>query len=122
MNVLFNILNFCIASERIVLKVTIHSLENDYIKKPCQHTDNIANYNNRDVIDKIKKIENNDNEEENKILLSNIIEEYNKDVPYVSLYYNSSTLIYSNNLKGDIKPNSYNIFNNIETWYREYDK
>lgn len=85
-------------------------------------SDNIANYNNKDIIDKIKKIENNDNEEENKILLSNIIEEYNKDVPYVSLYYNSSTLIYSNNLKGDIKPNSYNIFNNIETWYREYDK
>lgn len=42
--VLFNILNFHIASERIVLKVTIHSLENDYIKKPCQHTGNIANY------------------------------------------------------------------------------
>ena len=83
---------------------------------------NIANYNNKYIIDKIKKIQNNDNEEENKILLSNIIEEYNNDVPYISLYYNSSTLIYSNNLKGDIKPNSYNIFNNIETWYREYDK
>ena len=42
--VLFNILNIWIASERIVLKTTIHSLERDYIKKPCQHTDNIANY------------------------------------------------------------------------------
>lgn len=44
LNVLFNILNFCITPERIVSKVTIHSLENDYIKKPCQHTGNIANY------------------------------------------------------------------------------
>ena len=40
--VLFNILNVCIASEHVVLKTTIYSLERDYIKKLCQHTGNIA--------------------------------------------------------------------------------
>ena len=61
-------------------------------------------------------------EEENKIELSKMLKIYGEEVPFISLYYDTVTLITSNKLKGNIKPNSYNIFNNIETWYREYDK
>ena len=49
-------------------------------------------------------------------------EYYNKDVAFISLYYNTNTLIYTKNLKGEYTPNAYNIFYNIENWYREYNK
>ena len=50
------------------------------------------------------------------------MEIYNDEVPYISLYYNTNAFIYTNNLKGNINPNSYNIFYGIEDWYREYEK
>lgn len=86
------------------------------------YNDNIANYKNEEVIKKINEIENIIEEEERKKILSEIIRYYNEDVPYISLYYDSNTLIYSTSLRGEIKPNSYNIFYNIENWYREYEK
>ena len=42
------------------------------------------------------------------------------EMPYLSLYHSNSTLIYSPNLKGNIEPSAYNIYENIEGWYREY--
>lgn len=83
---------------------------------------NMANYENEQIIKKIKKMEEGINEEEKRKLISDIINVYNEDVPYISLYFDSITMIYSSNLKGNITPNSYNIFYNIEDWYREYDK
>ena len=83
---------------------------------------NMANSSNREILEKIKEIESSSEEEERKKLLSEVIEFYNEEVQYISLYYDSNTLIYSSNLRGEIKPNSYNIFYNIENWYREYDK
>jgi len=60
--------------------------------------------------------------EENKIKQKyiRINEIYNEDVPHISLYYDTSSVIYSTNLKGTIIPNSYNLFYGIENWYREY--
>lgn len=83
---------------------------------------NRANSSSKEIIEKINKMENSDEEEERNKMLSEIIEFYNEEAQYISLYYDSNTLIYSNNLRGEIKPNSYNIFYNIENWYREYDK
>lgn len=83
---------------------------------------NIAKYNNKDILNIIKNIETNAEENINRKYLSEIINIYNEEVPYISLYYNSNAIIYSQNLKGEIKPNSYNVFYNIENWYREYDK
>ena len=82
---------------------------------------NIANYKNKNIIKLIQEIENSE-EQEKKEKLYQIIKYYNEDVPYISLYYDTNTLIYSNNLIGNIQPNSYNIFYNIENWHREYDK
>ena len=44
----------------------------------------------------------------------------NSEKPYISLYYNKGTVIYSSNLMGNINPNFYNIFYNISTWYRQF--
>lgn len=101
-------------------------INNNYGYSPSMHKyfgdNNIANYYN----DEIKNILNDakyiTEEKELKQKYSRLVELYNDEVPYISLFYNTNTMIYSNNLKGTIFPNSYNLFYNIETWYREYKK
>ena len=90
---------------------------NKYFKE-----ENLANYKNKEMIEILDDIENMTDENELKHKYNQIVEIYNNDVPYVSLYYNTNTMIYSNHLKGTIKPNSYNLFYGIESWYREYKK
>lgn len=83
---------------------------------------NLANYKNEDLNKLLEEVQNSTEENEVKQKYGEIVEIYNDDVPYVSLYYNTNTMIYSNHLKGSIKPNSYNLFYGIESWYREYKK
>ena len=82
--------------------------------------DNIANYKNDEVTSLLNEIKNITDENELKQKYTRITEIYNDEVPYISLYFDTNTMIYSTNLKGNIAPNSYNLFYNIETWYREY--
>ena len=83
---------------------------------------NIANYNNEEIINILNEVKYINDENMLKQKYSRITQIYNDEVPYISLFYNTNTMIYSNNLKGTISPNSYNLFYNIETWYREYKK
>lgn len=83
---------------------------------------NIANYTNNSMIQKVEEMEKSQTEEEQRKKLLDIIKIYQEETPYISLYYDTINLIYSDNLKGEITPNSYNIFYHIENWYREYDK
>ena len=70
----------------------------------------------------LNEVKNINEEDEIKQKYTRITEIYNDEVPYISLYYNTNTIIYSTNLKGTVKPNSYNLFYGIESWYREYKK
>lgn len=90
---------------------------NKYFKE-----DNLANYKNEEIINLLNEIENTTDENELKQKYTRITEIYNDEVPYISLYYNTNTMIYSTSLKGTVKPNSYNLFYGIESWYREYKK
>lgn len=90
---------------------------NKYFKE-----DNMANYKNDEIADLLNEIEDLTDENELKQKYTRITEIYNDEVPYISLYYNTNTMIYSTNLKGTVKPNSYNLFYGIESWYREYKK
>lgn len=83
--------------------------------------DNLSCYNNVRIEKILKKIEK-FSEEEAKKSIQDIKEIYDKEVPFISLFYDTNTLVYSKNLKGKIFPNSYSIFYNIENWYMEYDK
>lgn len=83
---------------------------------------NIANYENEEITNILNEAQNITDENELKQKYSRIMEIYNDEVPYISLYYNTNTLIYTNNLKGNISPNSYNLFYGIDSCYREYDK
>lgn len=83
---------------------------------------NLANYYNEEINILLKEAELSSNDNEIKQKYTRITEIYNNDVPYISLAFNENTMIYSLNLKGKINPNSYNLFYDIETWYREYRK
>ncbi len=80
---------------------------------------NLANYNNDEAKRLINEINNISDEEGLREKYSQLIDIYKADIPYVYLYYNRETLICSPKLIGDIKPNSYNLFYNIGTWYRQ---
>ena len=84
--------------------------------------DNIANYRNEEITNILNDIQYITDENELKQKYTRITEIYNNEVPYISLNYNTNTFIYSTNLKGTIKPNSYNLFYGIESWYRGYIK
>ena len=40
-----------------------------------------------------------------------------EDVPYISLYFRTSAVIYNGRLRGDINPISTNLYNDINKWY-----
>lgn len=83
---------------------------------------NIANYKNEEITKLIEEMQSSVDENEIKQKCSRIVEIYNDEVPYISLFFNQNTMIYSPNLKGNVSPNSYNLFYKIESWYREYKK
>lgn len=82
---------------------------------------NLYNYENVKIRKILNDIEN-ISEENARKEIENIKELYYRDVPFISLFYNTNALVYSKNLKGEITPNSYNVFYNIENWYMEYEK
>ena len=47
-----------------------------------------------------------------------IYENYNKNPNFIGLYFDSILLLYSKQLKGNFECNWYNIFYNIDTWYK----
>lgn len=49
---------------------------------------------------------------------NNIYENYKQKPNFIGLYFNSTILLYANNLKGNFEGNWYNIFYNIDTWYK----
>lgn len=83
---------------------------------------NIANYESEEIINILNETQNITDENVLKQKYSRIMEIYNDEVPYISLYYNTNTLIYTKNMKGRVNPNSFNLFYGIEEWYREYNK
>ena len=83
---------------------------------------NLANYTNKEISALLKDAELSISDKESREEYSKITKIYNEEVPYISLYYNTNTMLYSSNLRGTISPNSYNLFYELETWYREYEK
>ena len=80
---------------------------------------NLSNFNNKQVDNIINEIKSADNIEEIlKEKYNNLKEIYNEEMPFISLYFNNIYILSNKNLKGDIQGNWYNIFYNIENWYK----
>lgn len=80
---------------------------------------NFANYNNEEVIKLLNEAKTITDKNMLKEKFSKIQEITNDDCVYIPLYINKNVLLYSSDLVGDINPNWYNIFYNIENWYRQ---
>lgn len=78
--------------------------------------DNLFNYENPEVISIINEIKEIKDENSLKEKYNKLLEIYKTDIPYISLYYSSSTLLYNSKLVGAITPTWYNLYYNIENW------
>ena len=80
---------------------------------------NIANYNN-DEVSKIMNIISNTSDD--NVLYENYNKLYNlylEEAPYIGLYRNTDIVVHNQSLVGNIKANSFNLYYNIEKWYRQ---
>ncbi len=80
---------------------------------------NLANYSNDEISKIMNSIRNISDSKMIKEYYKKMQEKYQEEVPYISLYRSREYLIYSSSLVGDLSPTWYNIFYNIENWYRE---
>lgn len=81
---------------------------------------NLLNYQNEEASIILNDMPNIFDETLLKEKVKKLADIYKNEVPCISLYTNKNTVIYSQNLMGDITPNCYNIFYHIENWYRQY--
>ena len=79
---------------------------------------NMANYENKEVSDIMKEVSNSTDENILKEKYKRLKEIYKSDVPYISLYFSKNIAIYNTSLAGEVNPNWYNLFYNIENWYK----
>lgn len=80
---------------------------------------NIANYNNEEIKNILKAAKNTGEQDEIKNQYQKLYDIYIEEVPYVGLYRETDCVIYNQGLVSNLNPNSFNIFNNIEKWYRQ---
>ncbi len=80
---------------------------------------NIANFVNEEMINLLNEVKDIREETILKEKYNRMIEIYQEQMPYIFLYHNKQTLVYSPNVIGDVNPNRYNVYKGIETWYRQ---
>ena len=83
---------------------------------------NLSNFNNEKANQILNEIKSVDNQEE--VLKEKYIkleEIYKEEIPFVSLYSNNVFILSNKNLKGDLSGNWYNIYYNIDNWYKIKD-
>lgn len=81
--------------------------------------DNLSNFYNEEVNSILNDIKSIDNQEEKLKEKYNRLEEiYIEEMPFISLYSNSLFVLSNKNLKGNLDGNWYNIYYNIDNWYK----
>lgn len=80
---------------------------------------NIANYNNEEINNILIEVSNTNDENTIKEKYNRIYEIYLEEAPYFGLFRETDYIIYNQSLVGNLKPNVYNIFQNVEKWYRQ---
>lgn len=77
---------------------------------------NLFDYSNEEMLENIESIKNIEDENILKEKYAKMVEIYKSDIPFISLFFSNSVLIYSSKIVGNISPTWYNIFYNIENW------
>ena len=77
---------------------------------------NLTNYQNPEVMSIIDEINEIKDENLLKEKYKKLLEIYKTDIPFISLYFDNSILIYNSKIIGSIAPTWYNLYYNIENW------
>ena len=80
---------------------------------------NIANYSNPEVSEIMNIIKNTSDENVLYEKYSRLYDIYLEEAPYIGLYRETDVIIYNQGLVGNITANAFNIYYNIEKWYRQ---
>lgn len=80
---------------------------------------NIANYQNQEVFEIINTVKNSTDDNILYERYARLYDIYLEEVPYIGLYRNTNCIIYNQSLVGNIQPNVFNVYHNIEKWYRQ---
>ena len=80
---------------------------------------NIANYSNPEVADILNIIDSTSDENILHEKYSRLYEIYLEEAPYIGLYRETDVIVCNQGLVGNITANSFNIYYNIEKWYRQ---
>ena len=108
--------------EEIGIKVTIRNISNSYYENNLKRlnyeillTGNTVSIKPsvQDYLD--FEIQKKQTKEE---IYEGIYEKYKQQPNFIGLYFDTMILLYSKNLKGNFEGNWYNIFYNIDTWYK----
>ena len=81
--------------------------------------ENFSNYINDEIVNLTAEVKNTQDLNRKKEIFNRMAEIYLDDSPWVALYYNKNTIAFSNKLRAELSPNWYNIYYNINEWYRE---
>lgn len=80
--------------------------------------ENLSNYNNEELREIINETKNINDEKVLKDKYFRISQIYKEEIPFISLYSNSLFILSNKNLKGNLSCNWYNLFYNIDGWYK----
>lgn len=75
-------------------------------------------FKDENIKEEIRKISSIENKDILKQEYKKVIDSYYEKKPFISLYFNSYIILHNNKLKGDFSGNWYNMFYNIDTWYK----
>ena len=79
---------------------------------------NLSNYNNEEVSTIINEVKNITKEDMLKQKYERLRKIYNEEVPFIGLYNSYYAIMSAWNFKGNITANWYNIFMDINNWYK----
>lgn len=79
---------------------------------------NMSNYYNEEINYLLKDIKNINDEKLLQEKYNKILDIYSKDIPFVSLYFSSNIILHNSKLKGNFNHNWFNLFYNVDGWYR----
>lgn len=79
---------------------------------------NLANYSNDEINSIMNEIKNTTDETKIKELYLKLEKIYKTEIPYLSLYNNKYTVAYNTEISGNVTPNWFYQFYNINSWHK----
>lgn len=92
--------------------ISIEPNLNNYFKE-----ENIFNFDNNHLQRNLEEVFDIDDCDVLKKKYEEIFDIYSNEIPFISLYFNSNILIFSDDLRGNFDHNWFNLYYNIDNWY-----